>query len=90
MAQIIWIEPALFDLKEIAEYIALDKVEAAHRLVNRVFESVDQLKQFPEVGWEPPELDDLTYRQIILNPCRIFYRLGQDKLYILHVMQSKR
>ena len=43
MAQIIWTEPALFDLNEIAEYIALDKADAARRLVNRVFESVGQL-----------------------------------------------
>ncbi len=29
MAIIIWTEPALYDLNEIAEYIALDKKEAA-------------------------------------------------------------
>ena len=36
MAQIIWTEPALSDLDDIAEYIALDKVEAARRLVKQV------------------------------------------------------
>ncbi len=90
MAQIIWTEPALFDLNEIAEYIALDKVGAARRLVNHVFKSVGQLEQFPEVGRKPPELDDSTYREIIVNPCRIFYRLDQDKAYILHVMRGER
>ncbi len=44
MAQIIWTEPALFYLNEIAEYIALDKVEAARHLVNQVFKSVSQLE----------------------------------------------
>jgi toxin ParE1/3/4 len=90
MAQIIWTEPALFDLNEIAEYIALDKVGAARRLVNHVFKSVGQLEQFPEVGRKPPELDDSTYREIIVNPCRIFYRLDQDKAFILHVMRGER
>lgn len=90
MAQIIWTEPALFYLNEIAEYIALDKVEAARRLVNRVFNSVGQLEQFRELGRKPPELDDSTYREIIVNPCRIFYRLDQDKVYILHVMRGER
>jgi plasmid stabilization system protein ParE len=33
MAQIIWIEPALLDLNEIAEYIALGKPGTARRLV---------------------------------------------------------
>ncbi len=90
MAHIIWTEPALFDLNEIAEYIALDKDEAARGLVNQVFKSVGQLEQFPELGRKPPELQDFTYQEIILNPCRIFYRLGQDKVYILHVMRGER
>jgi toxin ParE1/3/4 len=58
MAQIIWTEPALFDLNEIAEYIALDKPGAARRLVNQVFKSVGQLEQFPELGRKPSKLDD--------------------------------
>jgi len=33
MAQIIWSEPALLDLNDIAEYIALDKPDAASHLV---------------------------------------------------------
>ena len=82
MAQIIWTEPALLDLNEIAEYIALDKVEAARHLVNQVFESVSQLEQFPELGRIPPELDGSTYREIIVNPCRIFYRLDHNKVFI--------
>jgi toxin ParE1/3/4 len=90
MAQIIWTEPSLLDLNELAEYIALDKVEAARRLVNRVFDSVGQLEQFPEVGRIPPELDSSAYRETIVNPCRIFYRLDQDKVYILHVMRGER
>jgi toxin ParE1/3/4 len=90
MAQIIWTEPALFDLNEIAEYIALDKVEAARRLVNQVFKSVGQLEQFPELGRKPPEMEEFTYREIIVNPCRIFYRLNQDKVYILHIMRGER
>jgi toxin ParE1/3/4 len=90
MAQIIWTEPALFDLNEIAEYIALDKVEAARYLVSKVFANVSQLELFPELGRKPPELEDSTYREIIVNPCRIFYRLDQNKVYILHVMRGER
>lgn len=90
MAQIIWTEPALTDLNEIAEYIALDKVEAARRLVEQVFKSVGQLEQFPELGRKPPELEDSTYLEIIVNPCRILYRLDQNKAYILYVMRGER
>jgi toxin ParE1/3/4 len=90
MAQIIWTEPAFTDLNEIAEYIALDKVEAARRLVEQVFKSVGQLEQFPELGRKPPELEDSNYREIIINPCRISYRLDQNKAYILYIMRGER
>ena len=79
MAQIIWTEPALSGLDDIAEYIALDKVEAARRLVKQVFKSVGELEQFPELGRKPPELGHSTYRETIVNPCRIFYRVDQNE-----------
>ena len=80
MAQIIWTEPALADLNEIAEYIAIDKPNAASSLVKQVFSSVDNLEQFPELGRTPPELKLSTYREIIVDPCRIFYRIDQQYL----------
>lgn len=90
MAQIIWTEPALSDLNEIAEYIALDKLDAARRLVKQVFSSADRLEQFPESGRIPPELENSKYREIIVGPCRIFYRVDQGKVYILYVMRGER
>lgn len=89
MAQIIWTEPALSDLNEIAEYIALDKPNAACSLVKQVFSSVDNLEQFPELGRTPPELKLSKYREIIVNPCRIFYRIDQSNIYILYVMRGE-
>ncbi|MCU7837709.1 MAG: type II toxin-antitoxin system RelE/ParE family toxin [gamma proteobacterium symbiont of Taylorina sp.] len=90
MAQVIWTEPALSDLDEIAEYIALDKVSAAKYLVKKVFSGVERLEDFPKSGRTPPELENSIYREIIVNPCRIFYRYSQDKVFILYVMRSER
>ena len=90
MAQVIWTEPALSDLNAIAEYIALDKPSAAINLVQKVFSSTDQLEQFPELGRKPPEFKKSRYLEIIVNPCRIFYRIEGDKVYILYVMRSER
>jgi toxin ParE1/3/4 len=90
MAQIIWTEPALSDLDEIADYIALDNIGAAKGLVKKVFSSVDRLKQFPESGRIPPELENSKYREIIVGPCRIFYRRSDTKVYILYVMRGER
>jgi len=92
MAQIIWTEPALLDLNEIAEYIALDKPGAASHLVQTVFSKTERLEEFPESGRKPPELKKSRYKEIIVDPCRVFYRIekDKDKVYILYVMRSER
>lgn len=90
MAQIIWTEPALQDLNEIAEYIALDKISAANKLVQKVFSSTERLEEHPNSGRKPSELTNSRYLELIVNPCRIFYRIEEDKIYILYVMRSER
>lgn len=90
MAQIIWTEPALSDLNDIAEYVALDNITAAAQLVKKVFSSTEQIEQFPKSGRQPPELNESRYLEIIVGPCRIFYRIDQQTIYILYVMRSER
>ncbi|MEM8952731.1 MAG: type II toxin-antitoxin system RelE/ParE family toxin [Verrucomicrobiota bacterium] len=91
MAELIWTEPALAELDEIADYIALDNPDAAKRLVRRVFEHVEQLMDHPESGSIPPELlPAKAYRQIVEPPCRIFYRIEDVKIFVVHMMRSER
>ncbi len=90
MAQIIWTEPALQDLNDIAEYIALDKVSAAKGLVKKVFSSVEWLEQFPKSGRKLPELEESRYLEVVVNPCRIIYRIEKENVFIIYVMRSER
>jgi len=89
MAEVIWTEPALADLDAIADYIALDKPDAASALVKRVFEHVEHLHRYPESGSRPAELKRSRYRQIVEPPCRVFYRYDGERVYILYVMRSE-
>jgi toxin ParE1/3/4 len=90
MARLIWTEPALLDLDEIAEYIALDNYLAASRYVQRVFDRVHRLEAHPNSGKRPTELQRTSYREVVVPPCRIFYRVEKDTVYILYVMRSER
>jgi toxin ParE1/3/4 len=91
MAQIVWTEPALLEINEIAEYIALDKLDAAQKLVRNIFSRIEKLKDFPKSGRKPPELPNRTrYREVIVGPCRIFYREEKSKILIIYVMRSER
>lgn len=90
MAEIVWTEPAVADLDAIADYIALDKPDAAQLLVRRIFDRVEQLAAHPDSGSKPPELKGSRYRQLVEPPCRIFYRHDREYVYILHVMRAER
>jgi toxin ParE1/3/4 len=90
VAKIIWTEPALLDLNEIAEYIAIDKPTAASNLVQKIFTNTERLEVFPSSGRNPPELQKSRYKEIIVNPCRIFYRVDGDNVYIVYVMRNER
>jgi plasmid stabilization system protein ParE len=90
MAQIIWTEPALDNLHDIAEYIAVSNLFAAKQLVKKVFSKVQRLEQFPESGRIPEEISNLNYREIVVKPCRVFYKVDRDSVYILHVLRHER
>jgi plasmid stabilization system protein ParE len=93
MATIVWTEPALSDLDAIADYIALDKPDAASRMVQHVFRHVELLEAQPELGARIRELPKNTrYRQLLQRPCRVFYRFDKvaGKIYILGVMRTER
>lgn len=90
MARLIWADPALLDLEEIADYIALDNPRAASRYVRKVFAAVDRLKRYPSSGKRPEELPDMRYRELVVPPCRIFYRAERNLVLVLHVMRSER
>lgn len=85
MACLIWTEPAIRDLEEIANYIALENADAARRLVQRVFDIVSRLENFPLSGKRPKELPAGRYREISVPPCRIFYRAAKETVYILGI-----
>ena len=90
MAQIIWTEPTLDILNDISEYIAVSKPYAARQLVEKVFSKVEKLEQFPDSGSSPEEISTLNYREIVVNPCRVFYKVDNNSVYILHVLRQER
>ena len=82
MAKVVWTEPALEALAEIAEFISADKPGAARRLVQKVIALTDELEAFPELGGRPAELfgSELKDRSV---------RRGQSTASILTMRTSR-
>ena len=90
MVEIVWTEPAFDDLNEITAYIALSNPTAAKKLFVKIKNAVSRLEQFPDSGRVPPELTKFIYREVIVNPCRIFYQVDGDKVFIVRVIRQER
>jgi toxin ParE1/3/4 len=90
VAHLIWTEPALDDLDDLAGYISMDNPMAASRLVQKVIDSVGRLERFPHSGKKPRELPETPYREIVVPPCRVFYRFDGETVYIVHTMREEQ
>ncbi len=75
-------------MNDIAEYIALENVVAAKQLVQSVFTKVERLADFPESGRVPPELEHLNYREVVVNPCRVFYKYDDAMVRVPSVTRA--
>lgn len=91
--KVIWSDVAEEDLRNVIEYIAADSPSNALKILNSVKQKASNLYDFPERGRIVPELRDqgvLLYREIIVSPWRVIYRMSEDTVYILSVLDSRR
>ncbi len=88
-----WSKIAQDDLIEIIEYIALDSYDNAEAIFKKIKEQTVKLESFPERGRAVPELEFHNinnYRELIITPWRIIYRIEDHKVYILSMIDSRR
>ncbi len=81
------------DLKEILEYIAIDNRLSALEIFQEIKQRASSLYTFPERGRVVPELLDqsiLIYRELVVPPWRIIYRISDKFIYVLSVLDSRR
>ncbi len=90
MVKIKWSKDSLEDLKEICRYIALDSPYYANLLNDRIFEMVEHLELFPEMGRYVPESDDPAVRELIYKNYRIVYQIKEGYLEIIAVLHGSR
>ena len=88
-----WSKIAQDDLIEIIEYISLDSQSIAEEIFEKIKKQTMKLESFPERGRIVPELDFHNinnYRELIVTPWRIIYRIEEQKVYILSMIDSRR
>ena len=90
---VLWSNIAENDLKNIVEYIADDSPPDALKIFIRIKQKASSLYTFPERGRIVPELRDqgiLQYRELVISPWRILYRISEKSVLVLSVLDSRR
>jgi len=88
-----WSDTAENDLISIVEYIAADSPSKPSEIFETIGKKASNLYTFPERGRVVPELRDqgiTQYRELIIAPWRIIYRISEKRVYVLSVLDSRR
>ena len=88
-----WAEVAVRDLEEIVAYIALDSPADAERVLDRLEQRAATLESSPARGRVVPELARFgmrTWRELLVKPYRLFYRLEGDTVTVLALFDGRR
>ena len=91
--KVIWAKVAESDLKDIIEYISIDSPQNALRILKNIKQKTSELYTLPERNRIVPELQDqgiLQYREMIIPPWRLIYRIAERKVYVLSLIDSRR
>ena len=91
--QVFWTRTAQQDLRKIIAYIATDSETQARKIYSAIKQKAGNLQQMPLQGRIVPELNYygiLTYRELVYQPWRIIYRIENNKVWVLAVIDSRR
>ena len=89
MMEVVWLEEALQDLKEIGRYIAKDDPAAAYRVLTKIEASTQSLQHHPQLG-HPGRVSKTRELVVSSLPYIIPYYIKRQEVRILAVMHTSR
>ncbi len=90
---VVWARVAENDLQGIIEYIAAESPTDALKIFKKLKQKVSHLYTLPERGRIVPELQGQgisQYRELIISPWRIIYRISSMRVYVLAVLDARQ
>jgi addiction module RelE/StbE family toxin len=92
MAKIRYNPIAVTDLQEIKEYISKDSETNAVKVVTKIVDSIDGLKEFPLLGTSLKKKIKIPtkYRYLVCHPYLILYICENDIVNIARILHEKR
>lgn len=85
---------AEIDLEALHSYVRDNRsAEQADALLDRLLAAIETLETFPLRGAVPKELDAIgirEFRQILVEPYRLIYRISGGKVFVMVIADGRR
>jgi toxin ParE1/3/4 len=82
------------DLDSIYRYLAENRSsDDAERLLDAFLDKIRTLERYPLRGSVPKELESIgirEYRQVLMKPYRLIYRVAADEVFIMLIADGRR
>ena len=80
------------DLDEIVGYVALDNLQAALKLADRIEADLERLSSFPMLGRIPRDRDlrEAGYRYLIIGDYLVFYSVEGRTVFVHRILPGRR
>ncbi|MFH0999157.1 MAG: type II toxin-antitoxin system RelE/ParE family toxin [Pseudomonadota bacterium] len=91
--KVIWTHVAENDLISIIEYISVDSPQNALKILKKIRQKASNLYTLPERGRVVPELQGqgiFQYRELVIPPWRLIYRMAEREIFVLSVIDSRQ
>lgn len=79
---------ARISLHTAINFIHQDNPTAATNFLERVQKTLRRLEKYPESGRRIPEFPELPYRELLVLPYRLFYRVDGKVIFIVAVWHT--
>lgn len=88
-----WTVMAANDLERICDHIAVDNLTAAGDILQKIRKAARDLERHPFKFRAVPELAELglpQYRDMVLTPYRVIYKVIDDAVFVIAIFDGRR
>ena len=88
--RVVWARRASEALDHAIAYVAHDSPDTARSLLSRVLDKAASLDEFSERGSPVGELEDDAYRELLVDPYRLIYRVDETSVIIVALLHQRQ
>lgn len=88
--RVVWTLGAQRELDEAVAHIAAEAPQAARGTLGRILDGAGSLATLSERGRVVPEREDPMVRELLIDPFRLLYSIGDEEVVVLGLIHQRQ